>query len=693
MPVVSVNGRKDEKHRVTTPISPLSPLRLSAPVFEIEEPKEGSDLNGVKHGKTIKNQSHHKHHTKQSSNKEPSTKESPNRHTHHPTQTFNQTSNQTSNQEPHILEPLSTSKPKDGFLLDLNLPHVSSSTQETEEPINTVQVKKIRELASIYLNTRKSLRADFNIIDPIKPNDVSKDSESKTIQISQKTLSRAEKVKISLSLKYLFLQRLAENEAVDHPGVEGRYNPLQILRNRKIREKYNEHPKQISIKPLPLACNVFSSNNVSGKKPWKMLWAIELDELINDSSWRKAHWNELRDSKGNLWFPPPQTRPSLQDMLFDESTEKSSSVMYNGKANKLTSSSTSTDSEHLFKISSTKTASRRLKDKMKRKSKKHYNGSSSNNNSESDNAEEEVYPQRDLLKDQFFKRITPPCEDRLNDVEEVTINSSEQDLQPAPQFKHSDNSSSKELDINDVSFKPLEKKNFLVGSGVELLDLGQKAVEERIEEADSLISLQEQCDLATRELKVICSNYSYFDNTIKLKIDYLLQVYPKITRQIDTKLHDLMNNQMNDIFLLTVSINDEFLPASEEIYNGFLNEIRSIIHVINNEYSIKIDNLLSGCDRSIGEISTSLSLELRKVNEKLDKLNTSMFRNNVVADSIKNGEFTMKFKDSYNYKFLYFCLENLIVILLRFVWVIVNFYKLCASLVKMVWCLIRYLLF
>lgn len=193
MPVVSVNGRKDEKHRVTTPISPLSPLRLSAPVFEIEEPKEGSDLNGVKHGKTIKNQSHHKHHTKQSSNKEPSTKESPNRHTHHPTQTFNQTSNQTSNQEPHILEPLSTSKPKDGFLLDLNLPHVSSSTQETEEPINTVQVKKIRELASIYLNTRKSLRADFNIIDPIKPNDVSKDSESKTIQISQKTLSRGRK--------------------------------------------------------------------------------------------------------------------------------------------------------------------------------------------------------------------------------------------------------------------------------------------------------------------------------------------------------------------------------------------------------------------------------------------------------------------------------------------------------------------
>lgn len=686
MPVVSVNGRKDEKHRVTTPISPLSPLRLSAPVFEIEEPKEGSDPSGVKHGKTIKNQPHH---TKQSS-KEPSIKESPNKHTHHLSQTSNETSNQTSNQKPHILEPSSTSKPSDGFRLDLNLPPVSSYIQESGEPINTVQEKKIRELASIYLNTRKTLRADFNIIDPIKPNEVSKDSESKTIQISQKTLSRAEKVKISLSLKYLFLQRLAENEAVDHPGVEGCYNPLQILRNKKIRAKYNEHPKQILIKPLPLACNVFSSNNSSVKKPWKMIWAIELDELINDSSWRKTHWNELRDPKGNLWFPPPQTRPSLHDMLFDESTEKSSSVMYNARAN--TSSSASTDSEHLFKISSTKTPSRRLKDKMKRKSKKHYNVSSSNNNSESDNAEEEIYPQRDLLKDQFFKRITSPSEDRLNDVEEVTTNCSEQDLRPAPQFKHSDNSSTKEFDINEVSFKPLEKKNLLVGSGVEPLDLGQKAVEE-IEETDSLISLQEQCDLATRELKVICSNYSYFDTTIKLKIDYLLQVYPKITRQIDTKLNDLMNNQMKDIFQLTVSINDDFLPASEEIYNGFLNEIRSIIHLINNEYSIKIDNLLSGCDRSIGEISTSLSLELRKVNEKLDKLNTSMFSNNVVADSIKNGEFTMKFKDSNNYKILYFCLENLIVILLRFVWVIVNFYKLFASVVKMVWGLIRYLLF
>ena len=51
-------------------------------------------------------------------------------------------------------------------------------------------------------------------------------------------------------------------------------------------------------------------------------------------------------------------------------------------------------------------------------------------------------------------------------------------------------------------------------------------------------------------------------------------------------------------------INDEHLPAYEQLYLGFMEEIKSVIHMVNDVYSVKIDTLLS----SVIDLSQKLML-------------------------------------------------------------------------------------
>ena len=83
-------------------------------------------------------------------------------------------------------------------------------------------------MTSIFLDTRKLLNAEYNVID--QKTDISgktgDGSIASKIKISRGTLIRAEKVKTTLAVKYLYIQRIyewAENhqDNNEHPGVEG----------------------------------------------------------------------------------------------------------------------------------------------------------------------------------------------------------------------------------------------------------------------------------------------------------------------------------------------------------------------------------------------------------------------------------------------------------------------------------------
>lgn len=120
-----------------------------------------------------------------------------------------------------------------------------------------------------------------------------------------------------------------------------------------------------------------------------------------------------------------------------------------------------------------------------------------------------------------------------------------------------------------------------------------------------------------------------------------------------------------------------------------MEEIKSVIHMVNDVYSVKIDTLLSSSDRSISEINASLSLDLRKITEKLDyidhSISTNVFHTTLLkTKTINNG--------GWIYKVLYSCLENVIVILLRLTWIVVNVYKILRFVVVSLWRFIKFVL-
>lgn len=650
-----------------------------------------------------------------------------------------------------------------------------SSKDFTKTQISKEELKKAGELTSIFLDTRKLLNAEYNVID--QKTDISgktgDGSIASKIKISRGTLIRAEKVKTTLAVKYLYIQRIyewAENhqDNNEHPGVEGVYNPLQILRNRKLRNKYNEHPQAIiSMQTIPLACNVFSKHNAHHKhensaipghrkKHWKMMWAIDLNEFVGDSRWRVNYWHELRDAKGNLWFPnhvqTPEYSEKDKSKLFvlrnhkhhgkhgeievshktteneeDQDEEEESGIdiaiesrNHNGVPSNEGSSS---DSDfHKFRITRSKSPHKR---KIRNKMKKFYiggPGSTGNGNagdsSSSSNVANEIVPTdttrsgtvADPLARQMFKKLPPltPEDDELDlPASEVSLPKINiEPTSPAPNIKGTffDDEDKDDIkpSIKEVEFLPFEKRESTSShshnrssSDPDGVILEEEDTDNEITNRDKIEEIdQVKCavifDEREMEFQNIVANLEYFHQFMNLRTNYLTMTYPRYLERVDGKVQHITKKSVYEILLCMSQINDEHLPAYEQLYLGFMEEIKSVIHMVNDVYSVKIDTLLSSSDRSISEINASLSLDLRKITEKLDQLDFSLNKN-----IFKKAILKRKGEHSHNvgliYKILYSCLENIIVVLLRVIWIVVNIYKFLRYIVKLIFRILKFI--
>lgn len=595
---------------------------------------------------------------------------------------------------------------------------------------NEDQLKLAKLLIALFLDSRRSLRTDLNIVNPTEaagPNDnLNSNGDAPNLKVSRSTLLRAKKVQTNIALKYIYIQRVYEwsqlnGETNYHPGVEGIYNPLQILRNRKIREKYHEYPKQLTAKTLPLACNVFSSKNINPKKPWKMLWAIELNELISDFSWRTAHWHHLKKPNGEYWFPNDRTtlgykekkrkrliRRKLHDKLFNDSDSESDGASASkikikpiSKHGVASVKSSESEGHHLFRVSKSKSPSKkRLRHRVKDRAKRmygHNNDSSSSSwysDEESVVVDDELNENERAIKEKMFEAVHSSQEavhSNNNSRELVdedspstsatkldnSNNSSRLDVPSIPMIKVEDEPSN--LNLFNVPIKPLEGKN----PATDPAEPAEDQVEEKPSSLTPVETEVSQVDTNELIMREVNSQLQFIDNVLYLRINYLINVYPQLMNTLDSRLNYILYEQVPEIGRSTVNINDDMLPAFEVLYHGFLNEVKSLVHMVNDVYAVRIDNLLSNSDRSIGEINTSLSLELRKVNEKLDKLNSSLF-SNVVTEKFKVN-------DEGGYRILYYMLENTIVVLLRLIWVVVNIYKFLYAILMVFWKIIKFL--
>lgn len=116
---------------------------------------------------------------------------------------------------------------------------------------------------------------------------------------SRRTKERAERVKVYLEIYYLLLNKsVTRGDAGSSAGVEGVYNPLQTIRNRKLRKVYKHYPSAIQVGSPIIAIKDFSHSN----KPFP--WFVDIYERSYDMAWRTSHWEKLRKPDGSHWFPP-----------------------------------------------------------------------------------------------------------------------------------------------------------------------------------------------------------------------------------------------------------------------------------------------------------------------------------------------------------------------------------------------------
>ncbi|QHS71812.1 Mtc4p [Saccharomyces paradoxus] len=167
---------------------------------------------------------------------------------------------------------------KFGLMDDLNFSRPLTASSEGV-PISA----KTSELGTEYLKNQQE-----NSVSPIPP-------------ISRSTRIKADRVRIYLDYYYSILERCISIDSSQnhHEGVEGVYNPLQVIRNRKLKKKHHELPTRefYTTKHPIIAVKQFS------KKPnRKMPWFVDINEKYMDLTWRTSHWEELVDPQGKLWF-------------------------------------------------------------------------------------------------------------------------------------------------------------------------------------------------------------------------------------------------------------------------------------------------------------------------------------------------------------------------------------------------------
>lgn len=533
-------------------------------------------------------------------------------------------------------------------------------------------LKKAGYLAGIFLDSKKAFLNDNNILDP-NMTDVEKrnyNNPGSVKSLSRSTLVRAERVKTSIGLKYVTIERIYEGEKYgQYPGVDGVYNPLQIIRNRKIRSKYHEHAKPLSVKTIPLASNVFSIKNMArdGKRQWKLLWSVELNELISDQSWRISHIHELKKPNGELWYPESNKNSKqdndrkqrfnlstqdalkrrLHDRLFNEDSDSSSYVSQEG--------STKT---RMLPLNEIKLGRR---DRFKQRVKKSLRYSTASSSSSFDESFNHSSPRIDITNDMDTSKI--------------------------------ENSEVEDENLNRLSIKPIDSQRI-----ADTLDIISPVIDNEPFETPPLPAKEEdkevkvERDIIEDQLMEISHQLNLLNASTDVKYNFLSKIYPRLETLTMEKLNYLLNEKIPDLNRLMININDDVIPANEMHCTTLLNEVKSLMQIINDDYSIRIDNLLTTTDRLSGEISTSMSLELRKVDEQLDKLNDSLF-GNVVTDAIRSNKDKILMKADSDHRILYLILENFIVVMLRLVWVIVNIYNFILWIIKFFLKILKFILF
>lgn len=527
----------------------------------------------------------------------------------------------------------------------------SKNAEEEKE-----KIKEVGQIASVFLEVRKSIMNEYNIdLAHNEHLDVERDKnipgQIKLKNISRATLQRAEKVKVMLNLYYYYVLNSQRVTAPKFSGVDGVFNPLQVIRNRRIRKKYHQPPK-LAIKTLPYASTVFSRSKN------KLIWQVDLTELTYDYNWRAQHWHELVNPHGELWFPTEESfhhhhhhhhhRPHLPH---HHSSEKSISNIH----------------DKLFELADDDS------EEPDPEQQQQQHGSS--NESSKDDLLEVRSRKRDKLASKIRRRSKSPnkkrhggSKDHLSegiefDKERISADTSATNLVAI----EGNNETYKGNLLNEINIEPIKVNQRATSSASENNGGTGNSTIDSIKSPDNDLDVEE-----LRNLNAYLNNLRKLDDLMNFGEHHLAVKEREYCALI--KFDKVMNKSTkikNDANLLKTSI----LKNYERLVLDKSQHLEHYQNELTNNYSPRVEKLLLLSDRTIGEVNTTLSLEVRKLSERAEKLGPAFKRTGSLIS------------------LSYWLLENLIVLLLWTIWIGFSIGRIIRFPFLVVWKILKWIFY
>ena len=577
-----------------------------------------------------------------------------------------------------------------------------------------------------------------------------------------KIMNRAKHVGAYLTSYYAYIQEYQEihhprekTAETMYPGVEGVWNPLQIMRNRRVRMRTGEKLKKLTMHgqkvgvgelynlndslsnltsvtttSLPLgvvnsrhnatenaglgilseANNFFhhdwrkvkvASRVFSRHSKQRLIWQIGLHEIIGDLAWREGKWNELRDPSGRRWFP----KHSDEAISHKHSTNSGTNTSHTNNLRNEDTMDGSDHSEHKIRkihdlLFVDDSVTGEGPEVVKHSKKKHHkkedddhssSRSRSGSGSGSANSDKKTGRIKEISKEKTKGDSKDKEKDSDKDKEKIRESDRDYDKEKDKEREKDRTGSLRRKNENLASvarFKHYKKKSSTITSspnkGNELgmpvirveKSAGNSSLDENIGGGSGHGSNSNSVSYKTDACSSLASDVGFYDAMDEV-LEFL-RLTRSISGYIESNKYELLIKEFTVHEQLTEN-RDRLGKKVEEIeslenesivkYSKLLEMVEAVEGEVEKHRSFtgiranKIEELLGYCDRTNGEINTSIALKIRNLNERADSMSVQS-ENKVLVE------------------YLYKVAEASIVGVLWFIWIVVELWLWCKWGVK-----------
>jgi hypothetical protein len=499
-----------------------------------------------------------------------------------------------------------------------------------------------------------------------------------TVRQCLRIATRARNVANYLSTYYAYIEEYQVLRHEKYVSVDGVWNPLQIMRNRRVRmhrgeklKKFSVHGKKVGVEegasvgvgigigvggvintvPGPgvgLAIRPGNSIDFEGNGDWRkvkvasrmfskhhkvrLIWQIGLHEIIGDLVWREDKWHDIRGPDGKRWFPKHREVDREQEKLVRDGENDNDTEAIDGVSANVSVSIDDDMSGHVRQPSETLASVGRFK---------HYQKANS------------------------MKREEPIPVDRERELEAnanadvhtgVVVSASAGAGAGASAGAGAGASTEGQGGDHIIDYTPGSGGTADAVADVEA-EAEAEADEGEIERDELLDAIDEMVDFVMLTRGIQC-NVAMNGFELQLKELTTERMMDKRSKDLSQRLSSI--DKLEEMSMQRYRELQSLVDACDEL----VDKQRSYV----GEQSSVVEELLGYCIRSSGAINTGITLNLRNLHERADAL----MKSGGAGHGGGSGGI------------LYGIIETMIVGFLWFVWVVVESWLLCKRIGRFV---------